>query len=447
MKRLMSVAACCLALAGNLCAQEDRPGEPVQALRPGNGYPGRLEPYDVTPQLKEHLDRFNLTAGWYRREPLDAEKWYRRDANLLLANELPYLLFKPESDPETAVPMVIYFGGTGEHGTDLVAQFNHSSIFSKITSPEFQQKYPCYLFAPMVPKKTYLRCDHGVGPPMADLVCDAMYAVIGHAQTPAVDINRIYLTGLSYGGSAAYTFPFGYPGRFAASLPCAGFANHHSVPPEKPGNIWLLFNEHEYASDEMQKVLSDIIQTVTERGGEHRVSTLPDKGHNVWDKAWSEDVVWDWVFSKTADGGAVKPAARNRAARRQWVALDGAVCTASIPGRNRGTEPWRAADHLEATCYVAAEPFQSGDWWLIEFARPVTGTIAVKSGYANGRNRMADAFVMTSADGEQWIQHGKFDLDSGICRFVPHIPIKYLRVISSSQAGEVAVLREIEVFD
>ncbi len=425
---------------------EHRAGQPVHAMRPGNGYPGRLAPYAVTPQLDDHLQRHTLTAGWYQREPLEAEEWYGRDASLLLANELPYLLFTPKSDL-AAVPMVIYFGGTGEHGTNLVAQFNHSTIFAKITSPEFQQKYPCYLFAPMVPKKTYLRCDNGVRPPMADLVCDAMYAVIGHAQTPAVDTNRIYLTGLSYGGSAAYTFPFGYPGRFAASLPCAGFATSDAVPPERPGNFWLLHNEHEFASAKMQKVLSDIIGAVTERGGEHRVSTIPDKGHNVWDKAWGEDVVWEWVFSKTADGGAVEPVAANVGGKRQWAALDGAICTASIPGRNRGSEPWRAADHLEATCYVSAKPFQCDDWWQIEFARPVVGTIAVKSGYANGRNRLADAVVVTSADGEQWFLYGEFASDSGICRFAQDTPIKYLRVVSDSQKDQIAVLREIELFD
>ena len=78
---------------------------------------------------------------------------------------------------------------------------------------------------------------------MADLVCDAMYAVINAAKNPRVDTNRIYLTGLSYGGSAALTFPFGYPGRFAASLPVAGYAGECSVPDEKPGNIWMLYIE------------------------------------------------------------------------------------------------------------------------------------------------------------------------------------------------------------
>jgi hypothetical protein len=47
--------------------------------------------------------------------------------------------------------MVIYFGGTGEHGKDLIRQFNQRGVFEKVCTPAFQEKHPCYLFAPMFP--------------------------------------------------------------------------------------------------------------------------------------------------------------------------------------------------------------------------------------------------------------------------------------------------------
>ena len=420
----------------------------ISSVRPGYGFPGRLAAYDVTPQLKKHLDRFNLSAGWFYREPIDLKTLKDWQAKELLANELPYLLFTPKRG-QKPVPVVIYFGGTGEHGTNLVAQFNQTTIFSKITSPEFQKKYPCYLFAPMVPKDSVLRCLKAQGTPMSDLVCDALYAVIREANNPPVDTNRVYLTGLSFGGSAAYTFPFGYPGRFAASLPVAGFTNAHPVPEEHPGNFWLLYNEHEYASEEMQRVLEEVTRAVTERGGEHRSSSFPDKGHNAWDKAWREDAVWDWVFSKTADGkpvaqstGPAKPVAPQK---RFGLFLDDAICTAAKPGRDAGTGPERAADGLEATCYVSAEPVTRGDWWQIEFATPVSGRITVKSGYRDGKSRVKSARVETSSDGTSWTPCGRFLRASGECRFDSRDAVKYLRVVSESQTGEQLVLREVEI--
>jgi Predicted peptidase len=430
-------------------AQSEAKRARAPAVRPGDGFPGRLEKYDVTPQLKTHLERFNLTAGWFRREHVGAELLKEREAEQLIANELPYLLFTPKRGSQP-VPVLVYFGGIGEHGTNLVDQFKQSVIFSKVTSPEFQKEHPCYLFAPMVPKGANIRCMNGWSPPMADLVCDAMYAVMREAKNPPVDANRIYLTGLSFGGSAAYTFPFGYPGRFAASLPVAGTANSNSVPKAWNGNIWLLYNEHEYASPTMRQILADMADVITERGGEFRSSSFPDAGHDSWSKAWREDAVWEWLFSKTADGNPISQSAKAATPvaqpKRAAMFLEGASCTASKPGRDAGTGPERAADGLEATCYVSAEPFKRGDWWQMEFAEPVSGRIIAKSGNRDGSGRVASAmFVETSVDGESWTRGGRFSRASGECRFEQRSPVKYLRVISESPSGEILVLREVEV--
>ena len=429
-------------------ADRQNAGKNAPPAMPGYGFPGRLEKYGVTPDLKRQLERFSLAAGWFRRDKSALDMLKAHELELLPANEIPYLLFTPKRGAKP-VPMVIYFGGTGEHGTNLVEQFHQTTIFSKITSPEFQKDNPCYLFAPMVPKGAYLQCGRAWNPPMADLVCDAMYAVIRDSARPPVDTNRLYLTGLSYGGSAAYTFPFGYPGRFAACLPVAASASASSVPDGRQSSFWLLYNEQEYASEQARQTLADMARAINERGGEFRSSSFPDKGHNAWDKAWREDAVWQWMFSKTADGnpvaeaeGAAKPVVPRKS---PGMFIENAVCSASKPGHDDGTGPERAADGLDATCYVSAEPFKRGDWWQIEFAEPVEGLITVKSGYRNGTGRATSASVETSADGTKWERRGRFMRSTGECSINQPTPVKHLRVVSESQGGETLVLREVEV--
>ena len=423
-------------------------GNPKPVAKPGSGYPGRIAPYSVSAELKRHLDRFNLTARWFYRDSLADGMVEPCDVGDLLANKLPYLLFTPKRG-QRPVPMVVYFGGTGEQGTDLAAHFNQTTLFSIVTSPEFQKRHPCYLFAPMVPKGSDIRCLKSWSPPTADLVCDAMYAVIRAAKNPQVDTNRIYLTGLSYGGSAAWTFPFGYPGRFAASLPVAGFASVRSVPDERPGSIWLLYNEGEYSSQKGRKELADIAHIIAERGGEFRFSSFPDKGHNAWDKAWREDAPWEWMFSKTTtalSGGNSQNSSRSGSTiSRSRVFLEGAACTAVKPGRDGGTGPERAADGLDATCYVSEKPLSRGDWWQIEFAQPASGRITVKSGYRDGTGYIKSAHVETSNNGSKWTIAGHFRRSNGECTFVPLAPVKLLRVVSESQSGETLVLREVVV--
>ena len=419
-------------------------------VMPGDGYPGKRLPYPVSSDLQPWLERFNLTAGWFQRDDVHAKFLKSRGTDEVMTNAIPYLLYTPPKvrDP---VPILIYFGGTGEHGTNLVDQFHQTAIFSKITDTEFQKKHPCYLFAPMVPKNSSLRCYKESSSDMADLVCDALYAIIRDAENPPVDINRMYLTGLSYGGSAAYTFPFGYPGRFAASLPVAGNASKEDVPENQIYNIWLLFNEDRYNTTETaRRTVREIKAKVERQGGEFRASSFPGKDHNAWDKAWREDSVWDWLFSKTADGkpvprmlraGSPRPNLQSGVSPAQF--LENAICTASRPGRDDGTGPKRAADSLDATCYVSAEPMTREDWWQIEFPQPVSGRVTIQSGYRDGSGRLSAGRVDVSGDGKVWKPAGRFMRATGECRFVPAAPVRFLRVVPESSKGETLVLREV----
>lgn len=433
-----------LAEVEEACVHFRKSQESESAIPLGSGYPGKLERVRGTPELRTYLDRFGLKAGMFRRASDAEERLGPSKRESLLSNELPYLLFVPRR-VSRPVPLLVYFGGTGEHGTNLVAQFHQTTIFKKVTSPEFQRRHPCYLFAPMLPVGSDARCGKAWGTPMADLVCDAMYAVVREAKAPQIDTNRLYLTGLSYGGSVAYTFVFGYPGRFAAALPVAGFATHDIVPDEKPGNIWLLHNENEYASPEMQNVLSNVAAAVVARGGEFRVSTFPDKGHNAWDKAWQEDVVWDWMFSKTANGTRTADAARSVVTAKRASYLVGARCTASRPGRDNGCGPDRGADGLASTCYVSDSPVGPLDWWQIDFASPVSGRVEVLTGRTDGLGILTKGGVEVSSDGKSWRQVGLFAKRTGICRFLLKRSIRHLRVRPGSAKPQVLIVREVMV--
>ena len=183
-----------------------------------------------------------MSAWWFRRNDLPAE--YTR-LQTPQVNELPYLLYAPKRSSKP-VPMVVYFGGTGEQGTDLSAHFRQTTLFERLTDPEFQKRHPCYIFAPMLPKGAVIRAALlGERSMMADLVCDAMYAVIASQKSPNVDTNRLYVTGLSWGGVAAFELSCSYPGRFAASVPTACIQSPMRIPKEHSGNYWMLYNENE----------------------------------------------------------------------------------------------------------------------------------------------------------------------------------------------------------
>ena len=127
--------------------------------------------------------------------PEDSETLYPREPPFCPTNALPFLLFRPRNPHVGKLPLVMYFGGWGEMGTDLLQQFRQSAVFERLCDAEFQKRHPCILFAPMLQRR-HVAVGNGPGDPSPaqQLVCDAMYAVIRSLGPGAVDTNRIYLT-------------------------------------------------------------------------------------------------------------------------------------------------------------------------------------------------------------------------------------------------------------
>ena len=406
---------------------------PVKGICPGFGYAGRLEPYSPSTELRLQMSKFGMTAGWFRRNelPEDYVRFSRPQVN-----ELPYLLFSPKRSA-TPTPMVIYFGGTGEQGTNLVVQFRQTTLFSRLTAPDFQKRHPCYVLAPLMPKGAVMRAAHPGSSKLADLVCDAMYAVIDTLKSPKVDTNRLYVTGLSWGGVAAFELSCGFPGRFAACVPTSCIQSPVRIPKTSPGNYWMLHNENAYRDAGARRAIQRIEEIVRTGGGDFRRSTFPDRGHNAWCKAWSEEAVWEWVFAKGMSRANVQDDRACLIAR--------AKCTASVSGSDAGHGPERIVDGLDATAYVSSRPVCRGDRVEIVFPEAVRGKFRFVSGLKDGRQRLSDTVVEASDGGERWWRVGKFSKRREEVRFELRRAADRLRAIYVGESPTVMVIRKIVV--
>ncbi|MBQ9726400.1 MAG: hypothetical protein IJV65_02725 [Kiritimatiellae bacterium] len=408
-----------------------------------------METISASNALRASLDRYGLQACCFHRNR-DLPHGYSFNASRCPSQDIPFLLFVPPR-PKRNLPLVLYLGGNGEHGTDLEKQFRQPTAFQIVTSPEFQKRHPCVLFAPMLPEGSVFRCaQSGWTSEPADLVCDAMYAAIRQLGPETVDTNRLYVTGLSYGGAAAFELCSQFPGRFAAAVPVAAFQFEQKIPTNAPGNYYLLYNESEYSSAYHQEGLDKLEKRVRGFGGDFRRGVYPATGHNAWDAAWREPSVWDWMFSKTADGRPVNETsvAGPRPVRSEPAPAETkpvGICSSSIPPRDERSGPDRAVDGLEGTAFVSSEPVGKGDWFQVEFDRPVKGTVCVESGNADGRGRLSSGRVEVSSDGKFWFRGGSFSRSSGNCRFEQRSPVRFLKVLPEPRSPEILTIREIAV--
>jgi len=109
-----------------------------------------------------------------------------------------------------------------------------------------------------------------------------------------VDTNRIYLTGLSRGGSAAWDMAVQYPETFAALAVVCGIAPTpyaHWLNKSMP--IWVFHGSDDAVipvseSDQMVKKLKKL-------GYDVRYDRYDGVNHNSWEKAYANDFLYEWM--------------------------------------------------------------------------------------------------------------------------------------------------------
>ncbi|MFS4469315.1 dienelactone hydrolase family protein [Maribacter sp. 2210JD10-5] len=108
-----------------------------------------------------------------------------------------------------------------------------------------------------------------------------------------VDKERVYITGLSRGGGAAWEMAVQYPDTFAAMavvcgmtpLPYASWINK-----EMP--IWVFHGEQDESIPFSES--ETMVEKLEAMGYDVRFTRYPQTGHNSWTKAYKTDGLFDW---------------------------------------------------------------------------------------------------------------------------------------------------------
>ncbi|MHA1831077.1 MAG: dienelactone hydrolase family protein [Candidatus Helarchaeota archaeon] len=187
----------------------------------------------------KHGIRNGLFQYWYKNGHKEAEKiffnnqlhgkckYYSEDGSLQYEityehglNKNPknvkyrYLLYTaPDYDIDTNKlwPLIIYLHGGSARGSDLMklyAQGIPDQIYRG-------RKFPFIIASPQCPKHLRWSTDNWFNNFYNELI-----------KKYRIDTNRVYLTGVSLGGSGTWYLAVKYPNRFAAIAPISGFTSH-----------------------------------------------------------------------------------------------------------------------------------------------------------------------------------------------------------------------------
>jgi poly(3-hydroxybutyrate) depolymerase len=207
-----------------------------------------------------------------------------------------YLEYLPQGyhSNKNKYPVVIALHGIKEKGVASNDPAKVKASLPKVANvglPKYVkngQQYPFILISPQ------LKSNYGTWP--ASYVME----VVNHVKkTLRVDEKRIYLTGLSLGGFGVWTTAGAHPEVFAAIAPICSGGNAISKAPQiasKNLPIWAFHG----GSD---KVVSHTVTTAMVNAINAKkpsplakATIFPGMGHTIWDKAYKQTNLIDWLL-------------------------------------------------------------------------------------------------------------------------------------------------------
>jgi len=203
-----------------------------------------------------------------------------RQRKVLRADGYSYLLHQPPGDPgRGGWPLLLFLHGIAERGADLEAVARHGP--PRVV--EEGRNLPFVVVSP--------QCLGGHYWSVA-LLAELLDHAVG---TYAVDPDRVYLTGLSMGGHAAWALAVEQPWRFAAVAPVCGGGD-----PRKAGRlarvpVWAFHGDQ----DPVVPVAASraMVEALHRCGGSAELTVYEDAAHDSWTRTYAGDELYAWFLS------------------------------------------------------------------------------------------------------------------------------------------------------
>jgi predicted peptidase len=219
-----------------------------------------------------------------------------------------YAVYVPPGfdDPARAAerwPLLLYFPGTLTFGHDV-------RRLASGDPPELVENgrdLPMVVLTPMTPK-FWERWHPSV-----------VMALVDHAiRRYRVDPDRVYLSGVSLGGVAAWDTAIAYPDRIAAIVPVAAWAHPQGIERMVDVPVWAFHGALDFAIP--TSFQGELIERLRAAGGEPRFTIYPWGFHWIWGPTYARDDLYAWMLDQSL--------AKRRSVARTRVRAD----AASPPG-------------------------------------------------------------------------------------------------------------------
>jgi predicted peptidase len=214
---------------------------------------------------------------------------------------MAYRLFVPPGyDAAKKYPIVLWLHGAAGRGSDNFSQLaGGNSAGSRFwTTPENQANYHAFVLAPQVDAIKGWARPHTNTPPVAIRL--ALGILDSIEKQYSIDRAREYVVGQSMGGEGVWAALSIAPQRFAAAIALCGYGDAYMIPRVAKVPAWIFQGEEDPLGPVTRA--RQWVAELRKAGGTPKYTEYPSIGHNVWDVAFSEPGLAEWMFSHSSGG-------------------------------------------------------------------------------------------------------------------------------------------------
>lgn len=195
-----------------------------------------------------------------------------------------YVKYLPEDFTENKkYPLVFFLHGAGERGIDLDIAMRHG--YMKYVRENGKQ-YPFIFIAPQCPNGKYWGC---YTESLIAFLEDIMAAL-------PIDRKRVYLTGLSMGGTGAWMLAMACPEKFAAIAPICGSGICWNAEAVADIPIFMYHGDCDTIVPMAESI--NMLNSVNKCGGNAKLKICHGVGHNAWDYAYTDEELMSWLLEQ-----------------------------------------------------------------------------------------------------------------------------------------------------
>ncbi|MFH6996830.1 prolyl oligopeptidase family serine peptidase [Flavobacterium sp. FlaQc-57] len=201
---------------------------------------------------------------------------------VVVKNELGYALHRPANLKEKK-PLIVFISGDGEKGTDI-EKVKINGPLKYLKSHELD----AYVLAPQCKEDENWSIES-----INELILKTQ-------KENKIDANRIYVTGLSSGGWAAWNLALSYPDKFAAIVPISGFVDLIELESackivNIPTRIFHGLLDDVVKVDYAISIYKELKKC---NAPDVQLTIFDDAGHDSWTRVYDNPEIYDWMFKQ-----------------------------------------------------------------------------------------------------------------------------------------------------